>query len=500
MKKSILHTSAIVAGATLLYKILGFIEKVALASVFGTRPEADAYLAAAAVVLLMGFLLADIAAPALIPLLLAEPDHAQSTLRTISGLVLLVSLPLTGLAIVGSDQLARLFGPGFAPQTHALASQVIKIGMLAFPALCLTSILTAWYQTYDRFARPAFADLALKLAPVLGIIVTRSVYGLAWGLVIGAMVRCGLLLSPSVPIMPRFRLRDQRVQQVLHNAMPLLMTSLVSVHLISVIENAIASTVSSGAVAAMTYARRIVEVPVILAPQVIARVVFPWLSQLAIDRDFGALQRLLQRSIRFTVAGLAPLTILGMVLATPLVRLLLERGAFDQTAVQQTSLAMLTAMPGLPALALTTLLMRFNYAVGDTRRPSMIRVAGAFAQIGLALWWRRWGIAGIGLAATVALWLETIAMLVVARRAVHASHASDRAFWLMTGIASMTTAASTWWLMHQFDHATGTLALLLELSGVSVVGLLGYGGTFWLLGGMKLLDLQDRLQARDARL
>ena len=70
------HLSALVAGATLLYKLLGFAEKLVLAHVFGTSATADAYIAGASVVLLVGFLLADIASPALIPVLLADPAGA----------------------------------------------------------------------------------------------------------------------------------------------------------------------------------------------------------------------------------------------------------------------------------------------------------------------------------------------------------------------------------------------------------------------------------------
>ena len=474
MTRRLIQTSALVLGATTIYKVLGLVEKLALAHFFGTGAAADAYLAGAGVVLLVGWLLADVAGPALIPVLLHDPANARNTLGAALGWTLAVVLPLVGLGWFGASGLARVFGPGFDSATLQMTAGVIRVGILALPLVCVTILLSVWYQTHQRFVRPTLADIWLKIGPLIGIATLGGLRGLAWGLVGGAVVRLAMLLGRDVPLHPHLR-RDAGLARALRGGWPLFVTALVSVHLIGVIETALASTLGTGAVAALAYARRVVDVPVILAPQIVARVVFPTLTTLALAQNTTALAVLLRRCIRLTMLAFLPLTIIGMLLARPLVQLLFERGAFDARSVADTSAAMLAIMPGLPALALSVLLVRFNYATGDTRRPSVIRVLGAMTQIGLALWWRRWGLAGLGWATTVSLWLETIALVWAARVAIGAPRSFDWAWWSKIALAAGGCAAVVgwgWWLLPQ---PTSALANLGRIAALTLVGCAAYG-------------------------
>lgn len=471
--KTLFRTSLILLAATAAYKVLGFAEKVALAHFFGTSTTADAYLAGAAVVLLMGFLLGDIAGPTLVPMILHDQTNSPRTLRASLGLVSLAAVPLTGLGWLYAEQLARLFGPGFDQPTLLMTATIIRIGLLAFPVMCFTAVLGAWYQAFEQFTRPALADLMLKLAPVIALLVTGSVYGLAWGLVVGAILRLIPLLQADVPWLPSWRWRGARLITVLQHAYPLLLTSLVSVHLISVIENALASTVGAGAVAAQTYARRIVEVPIILLPQVLGRVLFPVLTGLVLQRNYQALQQWLARCWRWSLLLTLPLMVLGMVLCQQIVALLLQRGAFDQQSVQMTSTALWAALPGLPALALSTLLIRFSYAMGDTRWPSVMRVIGAVLQIGLALWWRHWGLAGLGWATTVALWIETLALAWLAQKTVEQPIKLNWRFMWQVLAASSVAGSLAWWIIQRWSPSSPS-SLLLSLTSASVLGLIGF--------------------------
>ncbi|HEY1016081.1 MAG TPA: lipid II flippase MurJ, partial [Herpetosiphonaceae bacterium] len=413
--RSFLRTSGLLIGLTVCYKLLGFVEKLVLAAVFGTSAQADAYLAGSSVVLLVGFLIQDIAAPALVPVLMADRAAGRRTIRATLSLVALIALGLTALSWLGAPLLALLFGPGFDAPTLALTAEIIRIGILALPALCLAAVLAAWSHAEGRFVRPALADTILKICPVIGIVLTRSLAGLTVGLAAGAWLRLLLIASsPGAPVKPEWAPREQGLGRVLHLAWPLLLTALVSTHLLSVIETALASTLGVGAVAAYAYARRILDVPVILVPQVVARLIFPGLAALFQAGDLARLRDHLRQMVRLTLLALVPLSALGFVLADPIIRLLLERGAFDRDSAERTALVFRAVLPGLPAHALATLLVRWNYAAGDTRWPSVIRGASAALHIGLAAYARRWGLAGLGAATTLVQWLETLALLAAA--------------------------------------------------------------------------------------
>ncbi|HYF63673.1 MAG TPA: lipid II flippase MurJ [Herpetosiphonaceae bacterium] len=491
-----MQTSALVIGATILYKLLGFTEKLVLAHFFGTGPAADAYLAGSGVVLLVGWLLGDIAGPSLIPVLLGDPASARRTLGAILGWTLVCVLPLSAAAWAGAAGLARVFGPGFDAATLAMTADVIRIGILALPVICAAVVISAWYQAQERFVRLSLAELWLKVGPLLGVALLGGLRGLTLGLVLGAALRLISLVGRAVPLRPNLVRGDSGLAAALRGGWPLMMTALVSVHLIGVIETALASTLGGGAVAALAYARRVVDVPIILAPQVVARVAFPSLTTLALKRDTAALNTALRRFVRLTILIFVPLAVIGVVLTTPLVRMLFERGAFDERSVADTSAAMLTIMPGLPALALSVLLVRFNYAVGDTRRPSVIRLLGALTQIGLALWWRRWGLAGLGWATTVSLWAETLALLWAARRAVQAPPDVDLGWWLRVALAGAGCAAVVRAAAALLPPLEGTLGHLVALSGLSALGCATYGAVLALLRVVRPADLRRWRSAR----
>ncbi len=472
--KQIWRTSALLVGLMMMYKLLGFAEKVVLAAAFGLGAQSDAYVAGSGAILLLGFLITDVIGPALIPVLLAHPSTAPRTLANTATWVLLCTLPLTWLCYRSASGVARLFGPGFDAHTLQLTTQIVRICVLSLPTLALAAVWTGWHHAQQHFVRPAVADLLLKLGPLLGLALLGGLTGLAWGVVVGAGMRALMLGLVRLPLRPRLRF-DPHWREVLRAALPLLITAGISLQLMGVVETAIASTLSSGAVTALSYARRIVDVPVMVVPQVVARTIFPSLTQLVLTQQTVRMVQLLHLCVRVTLLALAPLTVMGILLATPIVQLLLQRGAFDPAAVVPTATALAAVMPTLPALALAVLLMRFNYAVGDTWWPSVIRVVGTLLHIGLALWSRRWGLLGLGLASSIVVWLEALALIAVAYRHFKLSLRIDLRFWLVLIGALLATAAMVMSLRHLLPTPQGSLALLLYLSGCSVCGLVVYG-------------------------
>ena len=69
------------------------------------------------------------------------------------------------------------------------------------------------------------------------------------------------------------------------------------------------------------------------------------------------------------MAGIIPASVGLMVLSRPIVRLVFERGAFDQVASAMTAAALFFYAVGLVGQASAILLTRGFYALQDTRTP-----------------------------------------------------------------------------------------------------------------------------------
>ena len=98
----------------------------------------------------------------------------------------------------------------------------------------------------------------------------------------------------------------------------------------------------------------------------VATVLFPTLSRQAARRDAAGMRRALGIGMRQINLLLIPAAAFTMVLATPIVRLLFERGQFDARATRLTSIALFWFAFSLPFGGLNLLLTRAFFAL---RRP-----------------------------------------------------------------------------------------------------------------------------------
>ncbi|MGV8094233.1 MAG: lipid II flippase MurJ [Mangrovibacterium sp.] len=69
----------------------------------------------------------------------------------------------------------------------------------------------------------------------------------------------------------------------------------------SLVDNLFASYLQEGAIAALSYAKKIVELPVVIFPYVVSVVIFPYFSQLVLEKQTEKLKSMLADSFRWIV-------------------------------------------------------------------------------------------------------------------------------------------------------------------------------------------------------
>src|ERR1035438_8933812 len=175
------------------------------------------------------------------------------------------------------------------------------------------------------------------------------------------------------------------------------------VNLDQLINSAFGSLVSEHAPRAIDNAFRVYMLPQGMFSVAVATVLFPTLSRMASSRDAAAMRRTVGNGMRQINLMLIPAAAFMVVLSTPIVRLLFERGHFNPESTHLVSIALFWFAFSLPFAGLNLLLTRTFFAVQrpwiPTRLAAMNIVVDIIVSVGL---YKPLGIAGLIIGTVVA--------------------------------------------------------------------------------------------------
>jgi putative peptidoglycan lipid II flippase len=291
------------------------------------------------------------------------------------------------------------FTVGFS---RVLAPVVLLLG--------LNGLLVGILQSYDHFSIPAISPAVWNLVIIVLLVVLRGhfhggyehgeqVYALAIAVVAATFVQLAMALAALGRI--DFRLQfsidwhDPRIRQVFALMLPVTI-GLGIVNLDQLINSAFGTLVDKQAPRAIESAFRIYMLPQGLFSVAVATVLFPTLSRMAARRDAGAMRRALGIGMRQINLLLIPAATFMLVLSTPIVRLVFQRGTFNAHSTHLVSIALFWFAFSLPFAGLNLLLTRAFFAVQrpwiPTRLAAMNIVVDVIVSIGL---YKPFGIGGL---------------------------------------------------------------------------------------------------------
>jgi len=196
--------AALLAASVFLSRVIGYLREVALASQVGVGRQTDAYYAAFQIPDLLNHLLAGGAlAIAFLPLYTRVAQRegergAEQLLATVLGTLGLISVVATAILWLYADALIALQFPSFDAETQALAVRLTRIVLPAQVFFLTGGILRAVLMARGRFGAQAAAPLLYNGSIIVGGLVTGTVEGFAWGVLVGACL--GNWLIPLLQI------------------------------------------------------------------------------------------------------------------------------------------------------------------------------------------------------------------------------------------------------------------------------------------------------------
>jgi putative peptidoglycan lipid II flippase len=470
----------------LLSRIMGLVREMVVAAHFGASAELDAYLAAFRVPDLLFQLVAGGAlGSAFIPTFAGywtqgDTSGAWLLFSRVLNLVTLLLTVVAAVAALFAEPLVRyLIAPGFAPDQALLTANLMRWMLVSTVLFGASGLVMGALNAVQHFLLPAAAPVLYNLAIIAGawwLTPAFGVYGLALGVVIGAMahllVQLPGLWQARARYRPSFAWRDAGVGEVVRLMGPRAL-GLFFVQMHFLVNTILASGLSAGSLAALNYGWLLMLLPQGIFAQSLATAAFPTLAALAAAGQLGELRHTFSRTLRLTLFLTLPSAVGLLVLSRPLVGIVLERGAFDPDSTQRVAYALQLYAVGLVGHAVLEIVVRAFYALHDTWTPVKVGVAAMGLNIGLSvLWVERLGYGGLALANSCATTIEALALLWLLHRQLHGFEARRIAQALgRQALAALVMAGALWlWL------AVAPAHLWLRGGGGLLIGVGVYGG------------------------
>ena len=491
------RSTAVFSMATAVSRGLGLVREIVSAYFFGVSGKINAFTVAIQIPNLVRALVADAAlSGAFVPVFSellerGEKKRAWRVASTLFWLTLLILGGVTALFILLAPLLMRPFGdPG---GDFDLAVGLSRVLFPIVVLLGLSGIVVGILNTYHHFALPALAPVAWNLVIVLGLVIgvpriddeNAQLYLYAGVVVLGTLVQ---LLLP----IPWLRRLDGRLTMVLdwrdpavHRVLALMLPVTLTIGLINVnflVDTLFASRLLDPelAPAAIDKAFRLYMLPQGVFAVAVTTVLFPTLARLAARGDEPGLRRSLDGGLRQIAFLLLPASLVSIVLAEPIVRLVYQRGEFtaeDTTIVAQCLQAFAI---GLVFNGWMLILNRSFYAVQTNWTPTAIALGAVGLNAGLDTVLYRVGIWGIPLATALVNVVGSATLLVMMRRRIGLEHVGRTLVVVLRITAAAAVAAGAallaWYILDSW-LGQGFLAQVVSVGGgLAVAGLVYWGG------------------------
>ena len=408
----------IIAGASIISRLLGLIRDRLLASTFGASDILDTYYAAFRVPdLIFNILVLGALSSAFIPIFLkywksgeSEESKKEAWLITNSILnILMVILILLGIIFfIFAPQVISLITPGFSPEKQMETANLTRIMLFSIFLFGISNIFSSVLNSFRKFLSYAIAPIMYNLGIVIGIIFlypSFGIQGLAWGVVLGAFLHMLIQLPATLKTGYRyqwiFNWRHEGVKKMAKLILPRTF-GLAIAQINQLVITIVASTLMAGSIAVFSLANNLQSFPINVFGVSLAIAAFPLMSSAFAEENKEKFVIHFSVTLRRVLFLIIPASVLILLLRAQIVRVILGSGAFDWQDTYLTAQTLGFFALSLFAQSLIPMLARSFYAHQDTKTPVKISVFSLIINIiGSVILGQTMGVTGLALSFSI---------------------------------------------------------------------------------------------------
>ncbi len=398
--------------ATIVAKILGFIRELVLASSYGATMYSDAYITAITIPSVILIAVGTTLATVLIPMYMEVNNRlgekeSLKYINNVLNIIIIISTILSTLGIIFAKDLVNIFAVGFKGDILEVTINFTRIAMIGILFTSLSYIMTAYLQIKENYFIPGIASLPKNILIIISIILSikYNPYIMMWGTLIAMSLEFIFQFPYAHKKGYKYKffinLKDKYLKKTAWLIGPVLIGVAVN-QVNTMIDRTLASTLVEGSISALNYANKLNGFVMALFISSVAAVIYPILSKLSSENNKDEFIKSVVQSINSVILLVIPISVGAIVLASPIVKILFQRGAFDVRATRMTSIALIMYSLGMVAFGLRDILGKVFYALQDTKTPMVNGVLAMIMNIVLNIIFVKYlKLAGLALATSI---------------------------------------------------------------------------------------------------
>ncbi len=422
--------ASLVAILTVLSKVLGLARDLVVAHYYGTSVVADAYNMAYMFTGNFFVIFACIGGPVYTALMAILPRYEGlnliSFIEKISRQLFLVVCCLALFLYLAKSYLLSFF-INEKTNTEYFVLTLRQIDLLLPLILCTAplAVVSTVLNFTKHYVSPTLAPGILNLVLILALFIFGAGQD---GLILALATSIGAIVSLLLQLPSYFRVKADFLKQALLATNPsqdfynLLFPTLIATGLNQVmlfIDGYYCNGLPQGALTAITLANRMIQMPMGILLTAILVPLFPRITKLFHENNILELKRVLYKSLFYLTILALPAVMIGISFAKPIIALLFQRGAFDESSTILVSQVFFYLCISILPYIYKDCLVRTAYSIGDTKMPLQVTMILIFIKLlSNAVLVPVLGVNGIALSTTVVSLLGAVILTYRLRKVI----------------------------------------------------------------------------------
>lgn len=369
---------------TILSKVFGFVRESVMAYFYGTGDIVAIYAVANTLPVVIANFVASGIIYGFIPIYTKAKNEegelaAEEFTSNIFNILMIIGMVAVVLGFIFARIFCKIFSPDLEGDLLDMAVVFTRIIMFAIFAYLYSAVFRGYLNLKGNFIIPAITGIIMNVIIIAFTIMSglgKNPYLLAIGCLLGNVLQY-IMFPRSIREhgyrhINKIDIHNKYIKSLILIAVPVIVSSAAG-EISLTVDNSMASYFfGNNSISFLRFSKTLLALITGVITVSVTTSIFPTISNLGQSGDIKNMKIHLNSAIVLTMLLVIPATIGMMSLSEPIIRLVFQRGAFDDESVIKTASMLVGYAPFVIFQSLSDIIDKGFYAVGDSKTPVTI--------------------------------------------------------------------------------------------------------------------------------